>query len=48
MTITAIIASIGALLVSFLSHIKHSKCYGVDITTTESHTPTETKPFLPH
>lgn len=38
--ITSLITAIGSLVISILTHIKHSKCLGVDITTTESHTPT--------
>jgi len=40
--ITAIIAGCSALIVAILTHIKHSECWGVNITTTESHTPTLT------
>ena len=39
-SIVAIIAGCSALIVSVLAHIKRSKCMGLDITTTESHTPT--------
>jgi len=38
--LTALLTAIGSMAVSILTHIKHSKCYGIDITTTESHTPT--------
>ena len=33
-SVTAIITAIGAGIMSILSHIKHSKCYGIDIETT--------------
>ena len=39
LSITAIIAAIGALILSILTHIKTSSCYGLNIRTTESHTP---------
>lgn len=45
LSITAIIAGVGALIVSILTHIKHSKCFGVDLTTTQSTTPTTIKKF---
>jgi hypothetical protein len=45
LAITAIITSIGALIVSFLTHIKRSSCYGLNITTTQSTTPTTIKSF---
>ena len=40
--ITSIIMACSALLVAVLTHVNKSKCWGVDITTTESHTPTLT------
>lgn len=40
LSITAIIAGVSALIVAILTHIKHSKCFGVfDLTTTQSTTP---------
>ena len=45
LAITAIITSIGALIVSFLTHIKRSSCYGINIQTTQSTTPTTIKSF---
>ena len=44
--ITSLITAIGSLVISILTHIKHSKCLGVDITTTESHTPVDKIPIL--
>ena len=38
-SIVAIIAGCSALIVAILTHIKHSECWGMNITTTESHTP---------
>jgi len=37
--ITAIIAGCSALLVAVLTHVKHSECWGLNITTTQSSTP---------
>lgn len=38
---TAVIASLGSLLTSFYTHIKHSKCLGMEINTrTQPATPT--------
>lgn len=42
LSITAIIAGVGALIVSILTHIKHSKCFCVDLTTTQSTSPIPT------
>lgn len=33
LTITAIVASVSGLLVAICTHVKHSKCFGVDIET---------------
>jgi hypothetical protein len=37
--ITGVIASITALIIAILSHIKRSSCYGIKLVTKESHTP---------
>jgi hypothetical protein len=38
---TAVVASLGSLLTSFYTHIKHSKCLGMEINTrTQPSTPT--------
>jgi hypothetical protein len=36
LTITALIAGFGSLIVSFLTHIRFSRCYGIEIKTTAS------------
>ena len=41
--ITAIISSLSALIVSILTHIRHSKCFCMDIETTS---PEEKKSLL--
>ena len=46
-TLVAVITACSALIVSVLTHIKHSQCFGIDITTTESNTPTTTTPIMP-
>lgn len=46
-TIVAIITACSALVVSVLTHIKRSKCCGIDITTSVNRTPTITTPILP-
>lgn len=33
LTITAIIASVSGLLVAICTHVKHSKCFGIDVET---------------
>ena len=41
--IIAIISSVSALIVSILTHIKHSKCFGIDIETNNDPLPTNEK-----
>ena len=35
-----------ALITAFLTHIKHSECYGIKIDTKEAITPKDEKTFL--
>jgi len=45
LSITAIIAGVSALILSILTHIKRSSCYGLNIQTIQSTTPTTIKSF---
>lgn len=46
-TIVAVVSSISALIVSILSHIKRSKCFGIDIETRDAKTPLLSKATTP-
>ena len=41
--IITIISSVSALIVSILTHIKHSKCFGIDIETNNDPLPANEK-----
>jgi len=45
LTLIALISGVGSLVVSFLTHIRFSKCYGMEIKTT-SHKSGETTPLM--
>ena len=45
LAITGIIAGITALIIAILTHIKRSSCFGINIQTTQSTTPTTIKSF---
>jgi len=44
-TLTALIGGIGSLLVSLITHIKFSKCYGFEMKTT-SHNSGQSTPLI--
>jgi len=46
-TLTAVLAGVASLVVSILTHIKFSKCYGFELKTINSTTPTGNSPSTP-